>query len=125
MSDATKQPEPIHRLHALYPNHYCWFLLLSSMDVMLTHAILNRLMGRELNTVADYFIGKFGLWGAIGLKFATVLIALGVLEFVGRRHPVLGRRLAVTSICIAAVPVTWGLYVLAVGIAEGHHEPHP
>jgi hypothetical protein len=106
----------------VYPNHYCWFLLLSSMDVMLTHAILNPLKGRELNTVADFFISRFGLWGAIGLKFSTVIIAISVLEFIGRKHPILGRRLAVLSICIAAVPVAWGLYLLAVGIAQGYHE---
>ncbi|HYE60551.1 MAG TPA: hypothetical protein VD997_01020 [Phycisphaerales bacterium] len=113
----------IHRLHALYPNHYCWFLLLSSMDVMLTDAILNVLKGRELNTVGDFFISRFGLWGAIGLKFTTVVITIAIIEFVGRRRPDLGRKLAVVPIIITCIPVAWGLFLLAVGLSAGHDDP--
>lgn len=129
--ESTAAPGPphpargIHRLHALYPNHYCWFLLLSSMDVMLTHSILNVLKGRELNTVGDYFISRFGLWGAIGLKFTTVIIAIAVIEFVGRRRPALGRRLAWVPIVVTCIPVAWGLYLLAVGLAQGHGDAGP
>jgi hypothetical protein len=124
-STNAEKPRALHLLHALYPNHYCWFLLLSSMDVMLTDAILNVLKGRELNTVGDYFISRFGLWGAIGLKFTTVVITIAILEFVGRRRPELGRRLALAPIIITCIPVAWGLFLLALGFSQGHHETPP
>lgn len=95
------------RFHALYPNRYAWFILMSALDIILTHAILHHFSdfgGRELNTIADWFIETFDIWGAIGLKFATVIIVITVCEVVGRFRPRLGSGLATTVLLLSLFP---------------------
>ncbi len=118
MSEPTTNPgaEHVARRPVLYPNQYCWFLLLSALDIMLTHTILEKFHefgGRELNTFADWVIGKAGLWGAIGLKtFSVVVVVLG-LEYIGRRRPALGLTLVHCLLAMAVVPVFVALVQLA------------
>lgn len=90
---------------ALYPDHYAWYILASSLDIMLTYLIIWGLGGREVNAIAQKFIDALGHWGLILLKFSTVLLVIAICEVIGRRKFVLGRRLAVAAICISALPV--------------------
>ncbi|MBL9002535.1 MAG: hypothetical protein JNK25_15505 [Phycisphaerae bacterium] len=113
MSDAppTKPSRAV-----LFPNHYCWFVLLGALDIMLTHRILNdfaHMGGRELNTFADFVIRQAGLWGAIGLKCASIGVVITIIEFVGRRRPALGRTLVNGVVAMAMVPVFVALVQLA------------
>jgi hypothetical protein len=120
---------PFHRRPVLYPNHYVWFVLFSALDIMLTHRILGAekfsgvmdevfgpagpFNGREMNSLADWIIHRFGLWGAIGFKFASVIFVVLVCEYVGRRVPKSGRRLANVVVALSIVPVAWELALLA------------
>lgn len=107
---------PIRRLHALYPNRYAWFILFSALDIMLTHTILQKFGmhgGRELNTIADWVISRYGLWGAIALKFTSVVVVLAVCETVGRRRPALGSRFISIVVFLSTLPTAWALYLLA------------
>jgi hypothetical protein len=107
---------PLHRRPVLYPNHYAWFVLFSAMDIMLTHTILGRFGafgGRELNSIADWVIKQFGLWGAIGLKFATVILVVFICELVGSKSASAGRKLARMVVILAIFPVAWELAALA------------
>jgi hypothetical protein len=120
---------PLHRRPVLYPNHYAWFVLFSALDIMLTHKILGAAKfhavsdavfgeegpfnGRELNSIADWVIQQFGLWGAIGLKFATVIFAVLVCEYVGSKRPRTGRRLVSVVVVLSIFPVAWELALLA------------
>jgi len=101
--------EKVRRRPVLYPNHYCWFVLLSALDIMLTDTILNKFgkefNPRELNTFADWVIRKFDLWGAIGLKCASIVVVIIIIEIVGRRRPVLGRTMVTCVVAMATVPV--------------------
>jgi len=90
---------------ALYPNHYAWYILASSLDIMMTYLIIWGLGGREVNAIAQKFIDALGHWGLILLKFSTVLLVIAICEFVGRRKFAWGRRLAITAICTSALPV--------------------
>lgn len=90
---------------ALYPNHYAWYILASSLDIMMTYLIIWGLGGREVNAVAQRFIHLLGHWGLILLKFSTVLLVIVICEFIGRRRFDWGRRLAIAAICISALPV--------------------
>lgn len=104
-----------HR-QVLYPNRYAWFILFSALDIMLTHRILNdfaHVGGRELNTLADWVIKNFGLWGAILLKTLSVLTVILICEYIGRRNPRVASRL-ITGVLIAAILVPcWALAQLA------------
>jgi hypothetical protein len=99
-----------------YADLGAWFVLFSALDIMLTHRILNdfaHVGGREVNTIADWVIGKFGLWGAILLKTLSVLTVLVVAEAVGRRDPRAGRRLMQWIVFLSILPPGWALVQLA------------
>jgi hypothetical protein len=120
MSDGSDMsvPEKLAKRPVLYPNHYCWLVLLSALDIMLTHTILFRFKelgyyAAELNTFADWVIGRFGLWGAIGLKCASIIPVIVILEIVGRRRPARGRMLAACIVAMAIVPVAVALVQMA------------
>jgi hypothetical protein len=113
---AALPPSFPRRCEATFPNHYAWLLLFSSLDIMLTHTILGRFGafgGRELNSIADWVIINFGLWGAIGLKLASVAVAIGIIEYIAPRRPALGKRLATLVVAISILPVAWELLLLA------------
>jgi hypothetical protein len=94
-----------------YPNEYVWFLFLSSMDVMLTWAILTR-GGREVNPVAKEVIFEWGLPGAIGFKFALMLFVIVSCEVIGRQRDRLARNVAQIAIVLSALPVAYSLLLL-------------
>lgn len=101
---------------ALHPNRYAWFVLMSALDILLTHSILHHFAdfgGRELNTIADWVIQKFDIWGAIGLKFLTVVVVIAVCEIVGRRKPRVGSGLVTTVLVLSVVPPGVALVQLA------------
>jgi hypothetical protein len=106
----------------LLPNHYAWYILASSLDVIVTHAIIYHLGGEEANKIADHLLQRFGLWGLVGLKYATVIVVIAVCEWVGRKHPRTARRLAVTAIIISAMPVGAGLVQVMVWTHWGSGE---
>ena len=113
---AAAPSTPKHRAPVLYPNHYAWFVLTSSLDIMLTHTILTQFAefgGRELNTFADWVIGRFGLAGAVGLKFISVITVVAICEIVGRKHPRTGRRLVTAVLLLSLIPIIAALGQLA------------
>ncbi|HZW11293.1 MAG TPA: DUF5658 family protein [Phycisphaerales bacterium] len=69
----------------LFPVGYSWLVLAGSLDVIMTHLMLN-LGAIEVNVVADHAIRAGGLWGLIALKFLALAVVLGICEFVGRRR---------------------------------------
>ena len=95
-----------------YPNEYVWFLLFSSMDIMLTWMILVRHGGSEVNPVAAVVIEHWGLPGAIAFKFSLMLLVMVVCDVVGRKLDRAGRNLAQVSVVISALPVTYSLVLL-------------
>ena len=97
--------------HALYPTHYTWLIFLSAMDIMMTFIVLYR-GGRELNGIAAQIITHFDLPGMVIFKFAIVVFFITVCQLVGRRNLAAGRRLAVASILITAIPVALSFYLL-------------
>jgi len=95
-----------------YPNEYVWFLLFSSMDVMLTWMILVRHGGTEVNPVADLVIDQWGLPGAIAFKFSLMLLVMVVCDVIGRKLDRAGRNLAQAAVVISALPVIYSLVLL-------------
>lgn len=105
----------------LYPSHYVWYLFASTLDILLTYAIIWKLGGREVNAVARHFIEHFGgHWGLIFLKYVTVVLVVAICESIGRKRFLLGRRLALTAIIISAFPVGYGIVQVW---AWTHHTP--
>src|SRR2546426_5662337 len=80
ISDATLPSLPPHRRPVLYPDRYAWYVLASSLDVMVTVTLLVHLGGREVNSFAQWSIERFGTWGLIGLKFLSVILVVAICE---------------------------------------------
>lgn len=113
---AGATPRPGHLWHGrsrpvLFPNAYVWFVFLSSLDVMLTWAILKR-DGTEVNPIAAYVIELWGLNGAIAFKFSLMIFVIIVCEIVGQKRPSAGKRLIRLCVLVSALPVTWSLFLL-------------
>ena len=119
MADPTEQPpstkEPSLGWLSLppmrYPNEYVWFLLFSSMDVMLTWAILI-MGGAEVNPLAALVIDQWGLPGAIAFKFSLILVVVLTCEAIGRKVDRAARNLAQAAVVISAMPVMFSLALL-------------
>lgn len=94
-----------------YQTPYVWMIFFSSMDIMLTWAILRR-GGEEVNPVAELVIRSWGINGASAFKFALILFVIVSCEIVGRRTDRTGRRLAWFGVFVAASPVAWSLALL-------------
>ncbi|MFO0833236.1 MAG: DUF5658 family protein [Phycisphaerales bacterium] len=114
-------PRPLAVLwkQALYPDHYAWYVLASSLDVMVTYFIIWRLNGREVNSVANHLVQMFGHWGLIMLKFSSIVLVVAICEWVGRQHFIRGRRLAIAAIAISALPVGVGLVQILAWVGWG------
>lgn len=95
-----------------YQSEYVWLIFFSSLDIMLTWAILRR-GGEEVNPVANFVIGWWGLNGAIAFKFALMLFVIISCEIIGRRRDRAGRLLCRSGVVISAAPVVYSLGLLA------------
>jgi len=94
-----------------YQEGYVWFLLFSSVDIILTWHILRK-GGLEVNPLARVVIEHWDLAGAIAFKFSLVLFVVVACEIVGRHEDRLGKRL--TAVAIAASSRLNPLLTLAV-----------
>jgi hypothetical protein len=92
----------------LYPNAYALYILLSSLDIIITWTIL-RAGGQELNIVADWVIRRYDRIGVVVYKFVLLVIVVLICETVGRRNRALGQRLAYWAVALTAFPVVVGL----------------
>lgn len=104
---------------ALYPDHYAWYILASSLDVMVTYFIIWRLGGREVNAVANHLVQQYGHWGLIMLKFSSIVLVVAICEWVGRQRELRGRRLATAAVVISALPVGAGLVQIFAWVGWG------
>jgi hypothetical protein len=94
---------------ALYPNHYAWYVLVGTLDVIVTFVIVAYLGGGEVNELARHILQQHGWPGMVALKYSTVVVVLLVCEIVGRSKPRAGRGLATGAVVISALPVGLGL----------------
>jgi len=106
-------PSSVWGRAVLYPNVYVWYVLLASLDVMLTAVILAA-GGYEMNLLADRVLHRWGLPGLVGFKFSLVLLVVAICEVVGRRNDRTGRKLAEWAVAITAIPVVVSLVQLLV-----------
>jgi hypothetical protein len=108
LTPADRQPDsqaaPNRLSGVLYPDVYVWYVLLASLDIMLTWVVLH-LGGREVNTVADWVIDRWGAPGIVSYKFGLVMLVVGICEFVGRRNGRTGRKLAEWAVAVSSIPV--------------------
>lgn len=90
--------------HVLFPDHYCWYLLVCALDLMLTNTILHHFGGVEVNGLAANIIEAGGFWGLIVFKMATAVLVISICEHIGRVRIATARRIAEWAIAISAIP---------------------
>lgn len=110
------------RQPVLYPDRYAWYILVSSLDIMFTVTLLVHLGAHEVNMLAQRSIELFGTWGLIGLKFISVIVVVGICEYVGRKRDRVGRGLATAAIFISLFPVVAATVQVLFVLAMGHLE---
>ncbi len=109
---ADAQPAGLFGRHVLFPDHYTWFVLASTMDLLMTWVVLHS-GGYEANAIAAYVIEKFDLYGTLIFKFAMVVLVIVICEVVGQRRYATGRALATWAILFPASGVAMAIVVLA------------
>jgi short subunit fatty acids transporter len=90
--------------HVLFPDHYCWYLLVCVLDLVLTNTMLHHFGGIEVNGIAARIIDSGGFWGLIAFKMATAILVISICEHVGRVRLATARRVAEWAIAISAIP---------------------
>ena len=95
-----------------YQNAYVWLVLVSSLDLILTLLVLGVWDGREVNPIAAAVIAETGYVGAIGFKFAIVVLVIVMCEVVGRQSERKGRAIALAAVVISALPVAYSFAIL-------------
>jgi len=112
-------PAPIWARPVLFPNAYAWYVLVCSIDLMLTHTVMTHAGATEVNAIAARAIEHAGLWGLIALKTATMVVVLLICEAVGGRKFESGKRLSEWAVAISSVPVVLTLLQLVfVGLMQ-------
>lgn len=101
----------------LYPNIYIWYVLLASLDILLTCAIIVA-GGYELNALADWVLQGWGVPGLAVFKFSLVVVIICICEVVGRRRYQTGHKLAEWSVAVTAIPVIVSLVELIANVYE-------
>lgn len=99
------------RERVLYPVQEPLILMLASLDVMLTHAVLT-LGGVEANPLAARVFERGGTLGMSVYKFALIALFVLIVEYIGTRQQASGRRLAHAGIAISLLPVVVALMIL-------------
>ena len=94
-----------------HPNLYLWLIFVSALDVILTRVVLF-FGGKEINPVADYVLLHWGRLGMSLFKFLIIGFVIIVCEYIATRSARVSRRLAITSILISLVPVTWSCIII-------------
>ena len=94
-----------------HPNLYLWLIFVSALDVILTRVVLF-FGGKEINPVADYVLLHWGRLGMSLFKFLIIGFVIIVCEYIATRSVRGSRRLAITSILISLVPVTWSCIII-------------
>lgn len=109
------QSAPRPSREVLYPELYTWFVFLSAMDVLLT-AVALQFGAYEANIFAAYLLRRYGTIGLVGLKFTAVPTVILLCEYIGRRKPPTGRRLAEWIVALSAIPIVVTLVLLLVRV---------
>lgn len=111
MNEPISQPVAEGR-HVMFPNHYAWFVLASTLDILMTAIVLN-LGGIEVNPIADFVIGRFGMHGAMIFKFLMVIFVVCMCEMIGRRNLARGRQVASFAIIVPTFGALMGYTLVA------------
>jgi len=96
-----------------FQNAYVWYILFSTLDVVLTWHILERHGGSEINPIANMLIAHWGFIGAVVLKYVLVLVVVLACEFIARRRERTGRLLSWLAVAVSLVPPVWSFTLLA------------
>jgi len=98
--------------HMRYPNAYVWLVFVSALDIFLTVIVLFVWRGYEVNPIVSAIIDHLGFHWAIVFKFSLIALVIIICEVVGRQSERTGRKLAIASIIVSALPVAYTFVLL-------------
>jgi hypothetical protein len=112
-TELERRPSGVLNQSVLFPNGYAWLVFAGSLDIMMTHIML-QLGAIEVNVIADAALRAAGLWGLIALKFSLVACVLAICEYVGRQRRNTAQSLVRFGVAINLLPVVLSLAQLAI-----------
>lgn len=86
-------------------------MLVGTLDILITYLIL-RLGGSEANPVARLGLELLGHWGLVIVKFPSLIVVIGICEWLAARRATLGKRVAEWSVAVSCFPVVYGLALI-------------
>ena len=86
------------------------FILVNCLDIFLTY-ILIRFGGTEANPIANYFILRWGFYGAIGFKLAIVTFVAVIAQIVAIKKMKTARFLLITGSLIVGCVVVYSVFL--------------
>ncbi|RMH10868.1 MAG: hypothetical protein D6695_10635 [Planctomycetota bacterium] len=89
----------------LYPDLYCWYVLLAALDIIVTALVLDLYGMIEANALAAKVIDQYGLAGLVPYKFASVILVVLICEYVGKLRPATGLRIARLAVGVSCLPI--------------------
>jgi hypothetical protein len=99
-----------HGLPFLLARESVAFVMVSVLDVLMTHALLRQgFRFYESNPVARWFFARWNMAGMVGFKFLVISIAVVACEVVERRRPGVGRRIIRLGIVAACAVVAYSV----------------
>lgn len=102
----------IFRLSLPLERETCIFILVSALDVFMTHRLLSIGGHRESNPIADYFFSGWGFKGMIYFKFIMVSIVCVIAQVIARQKIEVARRLLNLATLIVTGVVIYSIMLL-------------
>lgn len=109
--------DAVFRLALPLERETCLFILVSALDVFMTHRLLSAAAGSagsrfyESNPVANYVMKLWGFPGMVYFKFAMVALVCILAQLIARKKLELARRVLQISTVLVACVVIYSLYL--------------
>ena len=110
--DDSRSLRAFLRQGAIHQDLCVWFVFLSALDVMLTWIVLHW-GGSEINTLANWIIDRWDIWGLVAFKFGVVALVICMIHVITRLSTSAARHLAEWAVALATIPVVLSLVQLA------------
>jgi hypothetical protein len=89
----------------------CFFVLVNALDVFMTFILLYVGNFSESNTLANYFLSRWGVRGMVYYKFVLVGVIVTVTQIIAKNRPGIARRILNWGTAIVLGVVIYSCYL--------------
>jgi hypothetical protein len=89
----------------------CFFILINALDVVVTFILLNVGNFSESNTLANYFLSRWGVRGMVYYKFVLVGVVVTVTQIIAKNRLAIARSVLNWGTAIVLGVVIYSCYL--------------